>query len=161
MCKSRDPFFYTGVIVRARWRASLRDARCARYNGCVPWFEEKINTDHSRMLKQKDYNWAFLDTYTMWIYTCILLNKSQCCSDRLICFAQIWRGFLFVSASECINFNDWCDESGNRGYIMGCSDSDGLVSLKWIGPMLHMHLSFNGFCWKIFPSTDIFSTTND
>ena len=31
MCKSRDPFFYTGVIVRARWRASLRDARCARY----------------------------------------------------------------------------------------------------------------------------------
>ena len=32
MCKSRDPFFYTGVIVRARWRASLRDARCARYD---------------------------------------------------------------------------------------------------------------------------------
>ena len=28
MCKSRDPFFYTGVIVRAR-----SDARCARYNG--------------------------------------------------------------------------------------------------------------------------------
>ena len=32
MCKSRNPFFYTGVIVRVRWRASLRDARCARYN---------------------------------------------------------------------------------------------------------------------------------
>ena len=31
MCKSRDPFFYTGVIDRARWRASLRNARCARY----------------------------------------------------------------------------------------------------------------------------------
>ena len=35
MCKSRDPifyFFYTGVIVRARWRAWLGDARCPRYN---------------------------------------------------------------------------------------------------------------------------------
>ena len=74
MCKSRDPFFYTGVIVRAR---------CARYYTEVLISQYAIKAFKQLMICHKSYVYR--------VYSCFVNSLS--CIGEWACWEK--RGFFY------------------------------------------------------------------